>query len=986
MQHFTISYAGAGRAWAAWIGDQLALQDHTFSLHRWDPPGGLPLDAAYRSLVDSAEHLVLLLDDWYFSTGEYTEEEWTRALTGTVVPHLERVTVINVASQELPHTAAALRPVSLLNLDEREARRRMFTAMGLDTTAIETLTESGAAPAHRFPSAPPAVWQAPRRNRRFTGRERYLETLYRRLNSTGDGTSLVALHGVQGVGKSQIADEYLHRFGNEYDIVWHVNAERRTQARQQVALLADRLGLRAGAQLGEQIRGVHEALRTGAPHRRWLIVLDGAEDPAMLVDDVIPEGRGHVLLTTRNTEWGQYGAELVEVTHFDRAESVSFVKRRSKRLTDRQAAELASEMEDFPLLLDQTAAWLARNPTMEVQEYLGLVRQGDINVETDAGYPHTFDKAWAVTFNGLKEEDPVSYELLCLLAFFAPDSIPVRLLRTARAEDLPAPLGDLIADPSEWNATLRKLREAAAIRIEYEDHLEHGDNLTVRDVRMHRVYQALVKRYMGEESRSQGAASASRLLAAADPREPGDRANWSRYDELVPHLESSGALVSDDPVVHGFVLNCIEYLRANGEYKSGWWLCREFVQHLRGRLEPTDPRLLEGELQHANMLRRMGRYQDAEEVGRQIVRSLENGPARPVDRMRAQDGLAGSLMGLARYEEAHDLFAREAEAATAEFGPTMPRTLFARSNLGIAQSLRGRYDDALATHGGILDAVRGQLGERHPMTLYATLHYAWTLRLLGRYDEAESVQNLNVHLSSGVLDKHHEQTLHAEHNLALCLRRTGQAERAESLMRGVVTRTRRKLGPHHPRTLMVEADLAMLLRQHGEAEEARKLAHSTSGRYRAHFGEDHPYAIGTHGNWGLTLWGTGDVPGALTVAEDAYERMGRAVGATHPWTLGCGLNVIGARHLTGEDDAAARLAEELLPHAERTLGEVHPLSLNFRSAHVRSLRELGDSQAEDKARLRMMRIAAGHYGEEHAFTRGLHLRVMPYWDFEPQPL
>lgn len=1004
MQHFTISHAGASYAWAAWITDQLALQGHSASMHRWAPSESATLADEYRKLLNETDHVVLFLDDWYFTRGGYTEDEWTQALTEVVVPRLDTVTVVDVASHELSQRTAALRPVSLRNLDEPEARRRLFSALDLDTKNIETLTPEGDSPRHRCPNTPPAVSDAPRRNGRFTGRESHLEEMHDYFISAAPGAGVLALWGVQGVGKTQIADEYIHRFGNEYDVVWYVNAESRAQARQEFARLAERLGSRTGGHLGEQIRVAHEALRTGDPFDKWLLVLDGAEK----VEDVrelIPQGQGHVLLTTRNDKWSEH-ANLLEVEHFARDESMDLVRRRARRLTETEAARLSEEMEDHPLLLDQSAAWLARNPATSVYDYLELLQQGKLSPEPEADYPEHFARVWELTFNVLYDDDPASYQLLCLLAYFAAATIPVRLLRTARRDDLSEALGDVLTDPGEWTSALRTLRDLGIIRFEFDDQPEHGDTLLVRNVRMHRLYQVLVKRWMSDEEQRTASATAARVLAAADPREPANSANWVRYEELIPHLESSGAANSDDPTVHEFVLYCIDYLRIRGEYRTGWELCREFVRHLRSRTKPEDEpsrTLSIAEHQHVNMLRRMGRYVDAVEAGRQTVEWLRSDQrTSSLDLLRAQDGLAGSLMGLGRYHEAHDMFEQEVEAAAAELDPAalhgdsartsgVAQTLVgryesARSNLGIAQSLLGRYEQAAETHRLVLEERRRQLGDRHPGQLNYALRYAWMLRLLGRYDEAQSVQTLNARLHAQILDKHHEQTLRAEHNLALCLRRTGEAEYAEALLRAVLRRTARKLGQHHPETLIVQSDYAMLLRQHGDHAEAGRLARRTYESYRGLLGAEHPYTVGVFGNMGLTFWHDGDLSKARLYVTDAWRGLCAAVGEGHPWTLGCALNVVMTRHLTGHDADAVPLARGLLPKAADAVGEEHPLTVNIRSALARCLQAQGERKAADEEYQEALACAKRIYGEEHAYTCSIRDRVLPYWDFEPQPI
>src|ERR1044071_7792504 len=58
------------------------------------------------------------------------------------------------------------------------------------------------------------------RNRNFTGREEILSDLQAALSS-GKATALTqAIHGLGGVGKTQLAVEYAYRHGSNYSLVW----------------------------------------------------------------------------------------------------------------------------------------------------------------------------------------------------------------------------------------------------------------------------------------------------------------------------------------------------------------------------------------------------------------------------------------------------------------------------------------------------------------------------------------------------------------------------------------------------------------------------------------------------------------------------------------------------------------------------------------------------------------------------------------------
>ena len=90
----------------------------------------------------------------------------------------------------------------------------------------------------------PQVWgKVPPRNRNFTGREGILEQLRDGVSSQVTAVLPRALHGIGGVGKTQVAIEYAYRYRSHYDVVWWVPADQPSLVPSSLAALAPYLAL-----------------------------------------------------------------------------------------------------------------------------------------------------------------------------------------------------------------------------------------------------------------------------------------------------------------------------------------------------------------------------------------------------------------------------------------------------------------------------------------------------------------------------------------------------------------------------------------------------------------------------------------------------------------------------------------------------------------------------------------------------------------------
>ncbi|MEU5185127.1 FxSxx-COOH system tetratricopeptide repeat protein [Streptomyces longwoodensis] len=984
-QGVTISFAGFNRPWAAWIGDRLQRRGVDVVFLRWDAPAGVAPADLLSDLTLVQGRILVLISEAYFQLGGRTHEEWNAALREVVARDPDRFAAVSVTTGSVPAATAVLAPVDLVNTGPDEAERRLLERLGLP---FEPLREDadGRRRGPRFPSAMPEVWgNVPRRNNRFTGREQLLRYAHDAMADSEPGAGVLALYGMSGVGKTQLAAEYVYRFGSEYDVVWWVDAGSRLTFRRLLAELAPKLGLSTGAEYGERLRAVRDALRRGEPYSRWLLILDGADEPDQIWD-LVPTGPGHVLITSRNPEWGEHNSKLLEVRVYDRDESVAFIRRRAPRLSEAEADQLAYALEDLPLLLDQTAGWL-NDSEISVEDYLGLLGSGVdhevLSVSTD--FPSAFRTAWSILLDKLRETVPESVELLRLCTFFAPGFVPLRLLREMPHDDLPDRFTALLEDPLLWNKAINQLRQYSVVRLESHGAGADGAPSAGESVYVHRMVHQIVHRDIPARERQVYADAVGGALAAADPGRPTDTRLWDVYAEIVPHLHYADVLRSGK---HGFqtlVLNCLRYMWFTGEYADGIELAQRARDLWSDLLGASHPRVWELAYHYANLLRSSGDFARTEAIDRAAVEHFraERGE-QDLDHLRAASGLAGDLRGLGRYTEALRLDERLYETYREVLGEQDSRTLNAANNLGFSLRLLGRYADSLAIDHRTMEARRRLLQGRHPWTLFSEVSYAINLRLLGRYAEAESVQSKNVRECHLVLGADNPQTLRAEHNLALCRLRTGDRATAGTLLAKVLERYERKLGDRHAETLAAAVSQSCFAREHGDVDQARAAGESIVARYGELLTDGHPFVAGVHANHALVLRSVGERDQAHVLVEQAWADLTAALGEDHPDTLGCALNVSALRTLVGDADGAVSLSADTTARAERVLGRTHPLTLSARVAWAADLRATRDRPRADKAEREALEGLEATLGRHHPLTASARARTRPSWDFEPQ--
>ncbi|MBV9448205.1 MAG: tetratricopeptide repeat protein [Streptosporangiaceae bacterium] len=408
---------------------------------------------------------------------------------------------------------------------------------------------------------------------------------------SGERAVVQALHGMGGVGKTQLAIEYAHRFAGTYDLVWWIDSEQAGLITEQFATLASELDC-----VPTRPAVLAELRERGG----WLLVFDNAESP----DDMrpwLPGPGGHVLITSRERVWAEIAAPI-EVDVLARAESVAMLRERVPELTGPGADRLATELGDLPLAIAQAAGFMAET-AMPADEYLDLLksRTRELLAQGAPGsYPQSLAAAVDITISKLADEDPAAAELANLCAFFGPEPIPEFLL-TSAPDELSDELTERIADRLAWRQTLARLSHRSLARI---------DN---RGVQFHRLVQAILRDRLTPAEAATTRARTEALLIAADPGSSEEPPIWPRWAQLMPHVLAAN-LVSPAPVLRGLICESCGYLLARGDARTCHDMARDLYQRWHEQLGGDDDDVLVIAHYLAWSLHYLGRYAEAREL------------------------------------------------------------------------------------------------------------------------------------------------------------------------------------------------------------------------------------------------------------------------------------------------------------------------------------------------------------------------------------
>ena len=816
----------------------------------------------HRAAQNTKTTLAVLSDNYL--NAAYTQSEWAVAFRQDPQGQERTLIPIRVSDCQPTGLLGPIVYVDLVNQPGPEARKLLLEA-------LKERTKPDQAPPFPVKSAdrvapnraafPGMLWTVPyERNPFFTGRDHVLADLRQQLTQGKRAaiTQTQAISGLGGIGKTQTAVEYAYRHRQDYQAVFWVRAETKTELFTGINDIARTLELpQTDAQDPNQtLTAVKHWLEQ---HPNWLLIFDNADTPDLLEAYRPQSDTGHILLTSRAQVFDRLGiVQPLPLAEMQPQEAVDFLFNRTHCNRDdpqeqEAAHQLTSELGYLPLALEQAGAYILSKHT-QLQTYLSSYRQRQLALleqsrPVSGKYPTSVATTWDLNFQQVEEESPAAADLLRASAFLSPDAIPYELLQLGAehlGERITAALTGVDQDPLLLEELLSPLGRYSLIRQEAEQ----------KTYSIYRLVQEVVKDKLDTDSHRLWAERTLCAVTEAFPDAEYD--NWPQCDRLLAHAQVVITAIQDYAFEFesvAFLLNQTGYyLNERSRYSEAEILLVQSLKLRKRLLSEEHPDVAQSLNSLATLYNNQGRYSEAEPL---LVQALELrqrllGEEHP-DVVTTLNNLAILYANLGRYSEVEMLLVQTLRLRKRLLGEDHLDVVQSLNNLAMFYEKQKCYSEAEPLLVQALELYKRLQGEEHPDGATILNNLAMLYDNQGRHSEAEPLYVQALEMRKRLLGMEHSSVALSLNNLAYHYYAQGCYSEAEPLYVQVLEMRKHLLGMEHPSVALSLNNLAKLYYVQGNYIEAEPLYRQALELMESLLGKGHPHTEQVRQNFDACL-------------------------------------------------------------------------------------------------------------------------------------
>jgi tetratricopeptide (TPR) repeat protein len=715
----------------------------------------------------------------------------------------------------------------------------------------------------------------------FTGRESVLAQLQKALAARGRA----ALSGLGGMGKTQTALEYAHRHLENYDHIFLVSAASREGLLSGYVTIAGLLKLpSAGAQ--DQTLVVDAVKCWLGSYERCLLILDNADDLAIIRPFIPPGKNGHILLTSRAQVFQAIGiVKPIGLNKMSHEEAQTFLFKRTEfkdntGLEQSAGAELAKELGFLPLALEQAGAFIVENQS-RFQDYLRSFRNRRLELLHKHGpvvgvYRESVRTTWSMNFRQLEQESEAAADLLRLSAFLSPDSIPLEFLAAGAPELgnlLWAALADVQEDPVVLDETLAPLAHFSLIHRDIE----------AGTYSVHQLVQEVVRAELDPKTQKMWAERVVRAVGRAFPSP--EFSTWPLCDRFLPQAHACAELINqwgfEFPEAARLLDDAGFYLRERGRYTDAKPLSERALAIREKAPASEHPDDVATSLNNlAGLYRIQGQYAKAEPLFERAlaIREKALGPEDPKVAW-SLNGLATLYVAQGQYAKAEPLYERALAIREKALGPEDRDVARSLNGLATLYAAKGQCAKAEPLHERALAIREKALGPEDPKVARSLNGLAKLYTDQGQYAKAEPLYERALAIREKALGPEHRDLAWSLNGLAELYAAKGQYAKAEPLYERALAMREKALDPEHPDLAWSLNGLAKLYADQGQYAKAELLYERALAIREKALGPKHPDVGTCLENYALLLRNIG-----RSQEAEPLEARARAIRAKHAFS------------------------------------------------------------------------------------------------------
>ena len=761
------------------------------------------------------------------------------------------------------------------------------------------------------------------KNERFIGRKKLLQTLHQMLCEEVESAwnHRVALHGMGGVGKTQVAIEYIYTNRKNYDRIYWIRADNQASILSGFQDIAVRTQCLSSLSIQNPDQKLVASLVLGWLRRQknWLIVLDNLDD-ITIVQDYLPE-RGpdkHTLISTRNPDAHGIPARGLEIPILELNESIEMLcnlAEMDQETHQLSAKEVVKELQYLPLAIDQAASYV-RSVTNDFTAFLidYRLRRPELHKWVPQGnrqYSHSLATVWIVSLEFVEREMQIALKFLELFSFLNPDNISLDFLKEGQSAFEPE-MEEMLADNLKFAEVLIGLERFSLVKWSKKQ----------RTLSMHRLIQAVVKDKMEGRRRDFWASVVVKMCDIVTPKNLDNetRGQFRQHQtQVVVPLAGLGRYCP--PAGVEIVFRVGDFMALEGKYTEGEKLVSLAILLLSGSsCKKDEVRTLKFAARLADIKRRLGRLQEAVALHKKALAGQINLVGRDhTDTLMTKHSLAVVYRNQGLLSEAAELYNEVLGDRMKILGKHHPDTLRTKHNLALVYWNQGRLGDATELAEDELEARTRNLGTEHLLTCSSMASLGRIYKSAGRLIEAIRLLESALEVQMKTLGQDHLDTLESMVNIGAGYMEQGKLEGGIQIVKKVLEAPEHVLSKDHLCRFEAISVLGLGRFLEGRIDDALRIHTSAVTECERVFGPQHPLVLTLLSSLADELPSQDRWKEAVECQEKAVKGMTVTYGADHHFTTKASKKLEELRTNADGNTASIQSQHEVSPRTETAL-------------------------------------------------------------------